>query len=880
MKKTIYAIYALLFVNSMSIGQTPILSLDASKGFNATTWQDQSGNGNHVSLASTSKTADGVYFDGNNSAMLTSPIPFSNFTVYMTVKVQEMGKTLLGNGQPSEYGLHYQDNALFTATDQPFSVFNSSALKLNKNMVIALSRDVSKSGGNVTLYIDGVLVGTFPAAHKKIFNLVNLTGENGFLFKGWIQRVSVYTAVHDLARIKNENNRPTTTVRVDPNKVSNGAVVSLPLVLPFSDRIKLYKVQKKGNNFILNGDIIVSKRSINLEGISNPFDKIGTRIVGKTDTWFEGFKWKNGEIPVVIDNSIFAMGIQNTVFDALEELNNSTVLCFRPKKDNDGDYVRIIFDSDLGFVGGSSYVGRDGGEQDLKLNLPINSGKFVIVHELLHAAGFYHEQSREDRDNYVRIIEDNIQDDRENNFEKEEESNSPYDYCSIMHYSPMTFSKNNKPTIECLTNGRTVPCPSCMGAQTSISALDIKGIQSFYGINRFPCGVKWKETKSPLSYSIANNNYNYLTGDFNGDGKTDLFHIVNNDYSHTWLSRGDGTFDIKSRFPAQNGYLMKNEANYKFLTGDFNGDGKTDILHIVNSSYLHVWISKGDGTFEIKTRFPAQDGYVMNNAAGYHFTVGDFNGDGKSDLFHVVNNDYSHVLLSKGDGTFDLKARFPAQNGYAMKNDANYKFLPGDFNGDGKTDMVHVVNGNYLHIWISKGDGSFEIKGRFPAQNGYVLNNAAGYNFTVGDFNGDGKSDLFHIINGDYSHTWLSNGDGTFDIKARFPAQNGYVMKNEAGFKFLAGDFNGDGKTDLMHIVNNDYAHTWISKGDGNYEIKPRFPAQNGYALKNDGNFKFLVGKFDGDGKMDMMHMVNDRFTHLWRSLGDGTFQISKPFPE
>ncbi len=401
-----------------------------------------------------------------------------------------------------------------------------------------------------------------------------------------------------------------------------------------------------------------------------------------------------------------------------------------------------------------------------------------------------------------------------------------------------------------------------------------------YNTNNVGRRAAWVLAKPLPSYDVSANNYNYLTGDFNGDGKSDLFHIVNNDYSHTWLSRGDGTFDIKARFPAQNGYAMQNAANYKFLVGDFNGDGKSDLIHIVNNNYSHTWLSRGDGTFDIKARFPAQDGYAMQNEANYNFLVGDFNGDGKSDLIHIVNNDYSHVWLSKGDGTFDIRARFPAQNGYAMKNAANFKFLVGDFNGDGKSDLIHIVSNDYAHVWLSKGDGTFDIRTRFPAQNGYALQNEANFNFTVGDFNGDGKSDLFHIVNGSYSHTWLSRGDGSFDIKNRFPAQDGYGMKNEANYKFLVGDFNGDGKSDLVHIVNNDYSHTWLSRGDGTYDIRTRFPAQNGYAMKNAGNFKFLAGKFDNDGRSDMIHIVNNRYTHLWRSSGDGTYQIAAPFPQ
>jgi hypothetical protein len=225
MKKTICAIYALIFVASVVMGQAPIISLDATKGFNTTIWQDQSGNRNHIRLSSTSKTADGVYFDGNNSAILTNPIPLSNFTIYMAIKVQNMDKTLLGNGLPSEYGLHYQDNALFTATEQPFNVFNSKALILNKNIVIALSRDVSKNDGNTAIYIDGTLVGTFPARQQKTFNLTNLSGEIGYLFKGWMKNVVIYNTIHSPTLIADISKSYTSGgIAIDPNKPIYGKI--------------------------------------------------------------------------------------------------------------------------------------------------------------------------------------------------------------------------------------------------------------------------------------------------------------------------------------------------------------------------------------------------------------------------------------------------------------------------------------------------------------------------------------------------------------------------------------------------------------------------------------------------------------------------------
>lgn len=81
------------------------------------------------------------------------------------------------------------------------------------------------------------------------------------------------------------------------------------------------------------------------------------------------------------------------------------------------------------------------------------SKKGVIIHELLHAVGFYHQQSASDRDDYIIIYWDNIRRGREHNFNKYDESKVTnygvsYDYESVMHYSAKAFSKNGNHTIE------------------------------------------------------------------------------------------------------------------------------------------------------------------------------------------------------------------------------------------------------------------------------------------------------------------------------------------------------------------------------------------------------------------------------------------------
>src|SRR5215471_5361077 len=140
----------------------------------------------------------------------------------------------------------------------------------------------------------------------------------------------------------------------------------------------------------------------------------------------------------------------------------------------------------------------------------------------------------------------------------------------------------------------------------------------------------------------------------------------------------------------------------------------------------------------------------------------------------------------RGDGTFDVKP-FRPWAGYAMPNGAS---LTADINGDGKTDLVHVVQGaDYVNVWRSKGDGTFDVK-PFRPWAGYAMPNGI---WLTGKFTGSANTDMVHIVQGaDYANVWRSKGDGTFEVKP-FRPWPGYAMPNGV---WLAGDFDRDGKTD------------------------------------------------------------------------------------
>jgi len=163
------------------------------------------------------------------------------------------------------------------------------------------------------------------------------------------------------------------------------------------------------------------------------------------------YLWPDSTIPYMFTPGDFDSSDQALVNGWLAELSDVSCVKFVPRT-NQRDYVRIFNGN-----GCFSSVGRVFNEQTLSLTktLPYPNGhcmfRKTVVHEFLHAAGFWHEQSRLDRDQYLNVYLNNVETSMKHNFNKvnpvEAKTIGRYDYLSVMQYGSKSFSKNGKNTM-------------------------------------------------------------------------------------------------------------------------------------------------------------------------------------------------------------------------------------------------------------------------------------------------------------------------------------------------------------------------------------------------------------------------------------------------
>ncbi|NOJ82238.1 FG-GAP repeat domain-containing protein [Myxococcus xanthus] len=318
--------------------------------------------------------------------------------------------------------------------------------------------------------------------------------------------------------------------------------------------------------------------------------------------------------------------------------------------------------------------------------------------------------------------------------------------------------------------------------------------------------------------------------DFNGDGYSDLF-LQNPQTGDVEIRFGrSGMGPLHFSAASQDVWLT----NRKYVTGDFNGDGYTDLfLYYVPSGEVEIRYGQA-GYSPFLFSVSSQQVWGM----GLEFVPGDFNGDGKTDVF-IHNSVTGHVETRFGSSQMGaLQSSSVTQHSWTL----GLKYVPGDYNGDGFTDLFLYYPAGAVEIRYGRsGLGPF----LFIPSSQQTWN--PGMDFTSGDFNGDGRSDL--LIRDPFGNN--------VEIRYGWEGMGALVLKPESRWAlttdsvYLVGDFNGDGRSDYFIYQTSTGANN-VAFGVQGAEGVTWSPSNIQHWPLGQA---FFVGDYDRDGRDDLFIM-------------------------
>ncbi|MEO1627338.1 MAG: FG-GAP-like repeat-containing protein, partial [Bacteroidota bacterium] len=372
--------------------------------------------------------------------------------------------------------------------------------------------------------------------------------------------------------------------------------------------------------------------------------------------------------------------------------------------------------------------------------------------------------------------------------------------------------------------------------------------------------------------TFLNQNMDLFSGDFDGDGYTD---ILGSPYTYLNGVKFNTGLKVYKRTHVNDNYFLSFQQSlpsestvvnglnipkfHNFISSDFNGDGRDDIMTtkveisgLLNTRRLvHLTLYKSTGNGFSTSIYTPPVGFNGVYPNYRYFFPGDFNGDGKTDF-----------ILFLSDGTGFLP--FITLGGTNIQNRRIYNLGPGgyagsswvtaddvrvlDFDGDGKMELMKVDENN-TKIYTLNWNG-YSMWGELLYDEGFPTK---AHRIYMGDFNGDQKTDML-VRNSQTSNsgTWekaISTGQGFVTTPFLFN-RTPDITDDPNDDQLEIGDFNGDGKTDIAHGWNYTQGSEigmYYSRGDDfayetmNYGFKLFFKALGQY-------------DFDGDGRADIMN--------------------------
>jgi YD repeat-containing protein len=312
-------------------------------------------------------------------------------------------------------------------------------------------------------------------------------------------------------------------------------------------------------------------------------------------------------------------------------------------------------------------------------------------------------------------------------------------------------------------------------------------------------------------YSSPNNSsqkripFEYVSGDFNGDGLTEVLAIgkpytSRYCYYHGDCDDPDPCDDVPFEKSTDNSNLSRPDPcllKFQKKSGQIKESQKVDDVYLKGKTTTSI-----SEKLEVGAPFKVESSRINNCGYSCYSSTSNYRSVYKIDLKRDLNSGYAQY------------------SGYLQKHlSGNYKILPGDFNGDGKTDIMHITEEKIAYVYSFNNSGQMQLLWSTNLLSTY--NPDPNWPFLLGDYNGDGKTDFMHATGNNSNNFKLGLSTGTrfyMGIKSMpFPFQTSTWNGTELNtYNYIPLDVNGDGKTDIVR----HHAKTYNNSSNGTQSIK------------------------------------------------------------
>jgi hypothetical protein len=298
----------------------------------------------------------------------------------------------------------------------------------------------------------------------------------------------------------------------------------------------------------------------------------------------------------------------------------------------------------------------------------------------------------------------------------------------------------------------------------------------------------------------AGGGFSGVAGDFNGDGRDDIVTFTRGAAADVYVALSTRSSFSGTGVKWHDYFAVGRETP---LVGDFNGDGKDDIATFTKGASADVYVALSTGSSFSGTGWKWHDYFAAGRETP---AVGDFNGDGKDDIATFTRGASADVYVALSTGSSFSGTGWKWHDYFAAGSEVP---AVGDFNGDGKDDIVTFTRGAAADVYVARSTGSsfvgtgrkwhdfFAVGAELPS---------------VGDFNGDGKDDIVTFTRGAAADVYVARSTGSSFSGTGWKWHDFFAVGAEIPG---TGDFTGDGRADIATFTRGAAADVYVARSTG-----------------------------------------------------------------